>query len=484
MLRSVALLAGAQVVSTAMAILLAGAIGRVLEPSEYGVLYLVASMTTFSYVFVEWGHALYGVRRIAQSPASAGEIVGSVMSVRAASALLASGAAALVAWFLGYGASTIGYVAANVLAYLPVSIALACSLAFRGLERMEYDAALYVALKAFALVLVVAALALGGRVLGVIVAQGLAGVAAAALALALYRRMAAGPLVASAATAREVVRGAASVGTLTVAIALQPYVDAVLLSKLAPTATVGWYGAATNFVGTLMAPAAIIGTAAYPRFSRAASNVDELRAAIRSVLRPLLVVGALVGAGTYLFADLAISLVYGRGPYAPAGDILRAYAPVLPLVFAGTILGGAGLAAGRTRTLATAKIGAVASVAALELALVPLFERRFANGGLGVVLALGMGELVMVTVAATLAPRGTFDRRMAADLGRALLVALGTAAIVPLASSSTGAQLVLFGLLSAALALGTRLVTVRDLDALLSLVRRRGAAAPPDVSTR
>ena len=69
--------------------------------------------------------------------------------------------------------------------------------------------------------------------------------------------------------------GGLPVLSMSVAGAAQPYLDAVILSKLAPAAAVGYYGAARNILGTLLAPAVILGTASYPRISRAAHHASR-----------------------------------------------------------------------------------------------------------------------------------------------------------------------------------------------------------------
>src|SRR5207302_6618932 len=142
------------------------------------------------------------------------------------------------------------------------------------------------------------------------------------LAARLYRRVTTGSLRFSKETARELLMGGSALVTMMVAVSVQPYLDAIILSKLAPADAVGWFGAAKNIMGTLLAPAVIIGAAAYPRLSRAASDVSTFNAEVRATLRPMLGLGALVGVGTYLFADSVIALVYGRQQFGAAGSIL------------------------------------------------------------------------------------------------------------------------------------------------------------------
>ena len=115
----------------------------------------------------------------------------------------------------------------------------------------------------------------------------------------------------------------------------------MILSKLAPGDAIGWFGAAKNILGTMFAPAAILGTATFPRLSRAASICVQFKAEVRAALRPLLWLGALGAIGTYLFADDAIAIVYGRQHFGPSGIILKVYAPAFFLLFVNVLLANA-----------------------------------------------------------------------------------------------------------------------------------------------
>ena len=214
--------------------------------------------------------------------------------------------------------------------------------------------------------------------------------------------------------------------TMTVAIAVQPYIDANMLSRLSPRAVLGWYGAATTFSGTLIAPALILASAVYPRLSVAARHAVEFRQILHDTLRPMLFVAVLGGVGTYLFADVAVNLVYSSQKFGPSAAILRAFAPAMVLVFIDMMFGTAILAAGRAVHLAGAKILSVVVTTSLEVFLIPLCQSRLGNGGIGVMLSFAGGELVMIAAAIYLMPRGTLDRSAALDFARALIAGAGT----------------------------------------------------------
>jgi len=61
--------------------------------------------------------------------------------------------------------------------------------------------------------------------------------------------------------ARELLLRGAPMMTMTVAVAMQPYIDVNILSRLGSREVLGWYGAATTFSNTLVAPAFILASA-------------------------------------------------------------------------------------------------------------------------------------------------------------------------------------------------------------------------------
>jgi O-antigen/teichoic acid export membrane protein len=325
-----------------------------------------------------------------------------------------------------------------------------------------------------------AALVLGMGLSGVVAAQAVAGLAALALAMQLYRRVTTGPLRYSAQTAREVIAGGSALVTMMAAVSVQPYLDAVILSKLSPQDAVGWFGAAKNIMGTLLAPAVILGAAEFPRLSRAASDLGTFSVEVRAALRPILWLGALGCVGTYLFADLAIGMIYGQEHFGPAGTILKVYGPGLFLVFIDVLFGNALTAMGRATALSVAKVGSVVISTALDLILIPIFQKSTGNGGLGVVVAFAASEVVVFAGALFLLPRGTFGAAAALDVGRALGSAAITALLfhgLPRLPLYLGLPLCVIAFSICSVALG--LVRRADLKLLWALLRRARAPAEP-----
>jgi O-antigen/teichoic acid export membrane protein len=265
---------------------------------------------------------------------------------------------------------------------------------------------------------------------------------------------------------------------MSIAIALQPNIDALMLSKLAPASAIGWYAAARNFMSVLTAPAAILGTAVYPRLARAYPDLGRFRRELVAGLKPLTVLGALGAVGCFLFADLAVTIVYSKHKFEPAIPILQVFAPGLLLLFVDVPLGYAILAAGRSRAFAFAKLAAVLLGAALDWLLIPLFQARYGNGGLGVVLSFCLSELVMIAAAVIMIPRGAIGRETVLDMARALLAGAAALALVrALPAMHALLQLPLCVAFFAVGALVLGLVRREDLGVFQQLLRRGRPAA-------
>jgi O-antigen/teichoic acid export membrane protein len=467
-----------QAVTTALAILFNGAVGRMLGPTDFGVYFLILSFAGLANTVVDWGQQFYALREVARSPERGGELLGTGLTLRTLGTLLACIPAGLVAWALGYELRTRWFTVAYIALGLPLLLSQYYGIVFRGRDRMDLDATVSVTNKVAGLALTLAALLLGRGLGGVIVAQGVAGMVAVATAARLYRRVATSPVRFSSKTAREMLAGGSALVSMSLAIWAQPYIDAVLLSKLVPHDAIGWYGAAKNIMGTLLAPAIIVGAASFPRLSRTSADPPAFAVEMRTAIRPMLWLGALAGVGTYLFADTAIAVVYGHRHFGPAGAILKVFAPGMFLIFVDVLLGNALTALGKSVPFSIAKIASVVLSTALDLVFIPYFQRTSNNGGIGAVLAFVLSEAVIFSGSLYLMPRGSMGFAALLDALRSLAAATLTIAaffLLPGLPPWVGMPLavVVFTVASAAVGLVRR----GDIDLVRGIVQEKLARA-------
>src|SRR6185369_1583539 len=360
-----------QVGTMVLGILFSAALGRTLGVGDFGLYFLITSFSAFALVLVDWGQQYFGIREVARVPERGGELLGTGLVLRAVGTALVCLPIGLSAWALGYDRRTIGFAVAFVALNLPLFLAQNFAVVFRGQDRMGLDATVSVTNRAAGLVLALAALGLGLGLGGVVVAQGFAGCIALGIAIHLYRRVSHGPLRFTRATAVDILTGGTAIVTMSLATNVQPYIDAILLSKLVPREAVGWYGAAKTVMGTLLAPSLILGAAAFPRLSRAAGNAPQFLREMRQAGRPMVWLGGLAAVGTWHFAPVAIKLIYGsKGDFGPAAIILSVFGLGLFLVFIDVLLGTSATAIGRTTPFSIIKIATVVLATGLELFLV------------------------------------------------------------------------------------------------------------------
>lgn len=425
MIRNIVHLGLGQVATTILTIVLNATLARSLGAADFGLLYLLTSIASFAYVVVDWGHAPLIIRETARDRLQSGLLMGSAMALRSATALVACVVVFGITWLLGYDLKTRVLAVVLILGLLPQYLGLSLGWVFRGIERMERDAQINVLYKLVALVLSLVSLKLGGHVAGLILAWTVAGALTLVCGVAMYRSMHLPKLAVSAKAARGLLRDGVSMFAMTAAVSIEPLVNANILYKTASSAVVGWYGANWAIVGTLLAPATVLGAAMFPRLSAVADNDAEFRRAFDVSFRPIALVAILGAVGTYLFADVPIEIIYTLERFGPAADNLRACALVMLLMYVDIYLANVVVAARRASRLAIAKIAAVVVSTALVFVLVPICQERFGNGGLGAIYAMAFGELLMF-VASYLLIKDVVDGRTFINLLRSLLAGAAT----------------------------------------------------------
>jgi len=426
-----------QIGSTTLSLILSVVLARTLGATDFGIYFLLLQTSLFAYVFVEWGQSAYLVREAAQRPQATSVLLGSALVFRVLAGLLAVGLTSFMVRLLGYDARLQGLAALMVLCQLPVALSQPYSYLFRSRDRMDLDAIVTVVTKGLIVAATIPALLLGGRLIAVILALGLGGLGALATGFVLARRVGLPPARVTREGLHELAVGGGSIAMFLVAIAAQPFLDVVVLSKLAPASAVGWYGAARNIMGLLTAPATILASASFPQMCRAAFDIPQLRQAVRPTLQLLVGLGSLGAVGTYLFAEFAVSFL-SLEKFGPSVSILQLFAPTILLLFVDMLFGSMVTAVGRARALAIAKVLSVVVSTGLAVVLVPLLQERYGNGGLGIVAAFGISEFVMLAAYLAMLPRGVLDRTTLVDLGRAILAGAVTFVVMSAALPFVG----------------------------------------------
>jgi O-antigen/teichoic acid export membrane protein len=472
--RNTSFLLVGQVATLAFSVVLTALLGRLLGAAEFGTYYLLVVTSTFAFVFVDWGQSMLLIREAARRPEKDGQFLGGALAFRTAVIFAAAPATAVLMKVIGYDSRIEFLVLCAIVCGLPLMLAQVYTFMFRGRDRMDLDATVGVIGKALTVAVTVPVLFLGGGLGSVLLMQAVGGAGALLVAVLLARRMRLVARRPDLGIFKELVSGGAPVAAFLIAVTVQPFTDIIILSRLVPPEVVGWYGAARNIMGLLFLPATILCNASFPELSRMSHSIPDLRRALRATLRVLLVIGALAAAGTTVFANVAVNLIYGHGHFDPAVPMVQIFAPILPLFFVGMSYGATITAVGKTKQMAVAKVLSVVAGTGLDFLLIPMCQDRWGNGGIGLVLAFGASEVVMLFAYLWLLPRGTADRASVLDFLRAAAAAAGTVMIFWMLPSVTPwLAMPACVLVFVALAYACGLVLWTDLEKVADLIRAR-----------
>jgi O-antigen/teichoic acid export membrane protein len=476
-LRNTLLLVGAQVIVIPLSIVINAVAARVLGPSDFGQLYLATTFCSLAFLVVEWGQPTALTGMVARDRSRAGALLGSGLALRAC--LLP-----LVLLLLVIGCALAGYDRRFllILAWVLVgstfaTVAGACQDIMRGYERSDFAAGGTIAAQLLSAVIVVPTLLIIGGLQSFLIAQAACAAIGAMVLILLLPAMGVPRLSVSRRDGQALFSAGMSFLLFNLILALQPSVDAVFLSKMASPQAIGWQAAARRLTGLLIFPASALTAALYPTLSRL---YTEDRAAFRSTaasaLRTTPAIAVPIALGCALFPHIGIDL-FGKDAYGPAEANLRILALFVLLLYVTMPVSTALLAAGRQRAWSAAQFGCVALSAALDPWLIPWFQERSGNGGLGVCVSTVAGEVLMLAVGLYLLPRDIFDRsywRSYASVAAAGVVMAAIALALSWVTPYAAAPVALLGYLACLWLTGG--LDKKQIALLTSVVRRRPRA--------
>jgi O-antigen/teichoic acid export membrane protein len=405
-LHNTLLLAVAQIVSTPLSILVSAVTARYLGPAALGYMYLGATFNTFAFLVVEWGQSGALPALVAADRSRAGPLLGSSLAWRSTLAIITYPVLLGLCRLLGYGHEVRVVVALFFIGYTVSAMTNACVWVIMGLERVKVAAYRQVFEQFMTLLIVVPILMLGGGVNATLV-----GHAATTLVVLVYvsfalRSTHVGRLSADLVTLKTLVHSGTPFVFIGVVMVLQPTIDAGFLSKLASPDVVGWYSAARKLIGFLVFPASALVGGLYPTLCRLhGTDSDAFKETVSSALRWTSALVIPIALGCALYPDVGIAL-YSRKSFLPAEDNLRFMSLFLFLLYFTMPLGISIVAAGKQRTWALVQGACVIVSLVLDPILVPWFQRRMGNGGLGLCVAAVVSELIVLGCAIALVQKG------------------------------------------------------------------------------
>ncbi|MFM9845645.1 MAG: oligosaccharide flippase family protein [Hyphomicrobiaceae bacterium] len=469
-----------QVVTTALGILQTAIVGRALGPSDFGTLYIIATIISFVSLIIDWGQTAYLTREMAKGREDEAELIGSALLIRLTTTLFACGIAVATAFAMGYDQYVVLLALLAVVVTVPVTLYSPFGYTLRGKDRMDIDVYATIAGRLVLLATTFVALRLGGGLTEVILMQAAAGLASLLVGGHNAFRLGLRAKAPSAKAVRELVFQGAPIVLYALVVASQSLGEMLILSAFAGSTVVGWYGASRTVFGIAISPAMIALNASFPEFSRASLSTERMRHIIELTGRIIFITAAAVSSALYVFADHIIGIIFGYGHFVDAPSVLRAMAVFIPLSFLVLLLGSAMVAIGQNRELLI--IGVVRIMACLIASwmFMDFWQQRFGNGAIFLVIVAGLSEIPASLASLVILPRGSVSLATILNLMRACATGIG--AVLPLSilePLDLWYEVPLFVIGFGAAALATQLVSRGDLRLVVNLARSRIASIRP-----
>lgn len=472
--RNVVHLGLGQVVTTALGVLLTAVIGRALEPSQLGILYIVYAITSFVGVIVEWGQGTYLVREMARGRVDEPELIGSALLLRLATIVFSSMAAVAIALAMGYSGEIVTLTLLAMMAGIPVALFVPLACSFRSRDQMEIDALANSVGKAMTLIATFIALRLGGGLTEVILVGGVGAISTLLVGVIAALRLDIAVKAPAMKAVREIFRHGAPITVFSLVLASQSFIDILMLSAFAGPTVVGWFGAFRSIFGIITSPAMILLGATFPQLSRASLSLPDFQRMIDATGRIMFIAAAFTSSVLYLFADDMVAIVFGHGRFEQTASILRVSAVFIPLLFFVLVLASAMNAVGRNKEMAVISIVRVTFCAVMNWLVIGYWQQKFGNGAIALFIIAGVAEIPATIACLILLPRGAVGPTTKLNFVRAYVASLST--VVPLWLLQPLGLLYLaplFVLLFALTAMATRLVLPNDLRLAMEFARGR-----------
>ncbi len=460
-----------QCVTWASTLFLTIAYGRFLGAAKFGELYFAITFVFLIGTPVDAGYGNQIVRDVAQEPAQALAYFWNVLIVKLVVWLALFLLALLLALLFGYSPEVRMLVGICGVILLSTAMTNTFASIHYAFERTMFPAIGVALEKGLTALIGILLLKLGYGVEVMALVMLVGSVANMCWQGAWFFRLVGRRFIFDAALIRRIVR--TNIPFLIYGVLMISYyrIDTVLLSFMANSDVIGWYGAGTRIIETLnFLPNIVIMTIMYPIFARLSTNADdELKVAIEKSTNFLLFCGIPICMLLIVTASNIIGFLYARTEFDHTIPTLWAFAP--GLVFSYMSFVASAVLLGKKQDKKIPLIAAVALVfnLALNLILIPLYQH------VGAAIVTALTEMLVCVCSVYCLPRHLLPLRSLRVAAKALLASLVmAAAILPLHFLN------IFAILPIAVAVyllvSTLLGTIprEDYLSLYSAIRKRG----------
>ena len=173
-------------------------------------------------------------------------------------------------------------------------------------------------------------------------------------------------------------------------------------------------------MGLINMPASALGSALYPTLSRLyVEDREEYATTVTRALQGTAVLAIPAAISCALYRSIGAQL-FGDASFKPVEQNLVVLSSLVFLLYFSMPLSVAILAAGKQRPFAFVQTLCILVSVVLDPLLIPYFQRRYGNGGLGVCVAGSVSEISVLLASIPLMPRGILSWKLAKSIGRAL----------------------------------------------------------------
>lgn len=405
--KNAGLMMGSQLITWALAFLIAIFLPRYLGATALGQLAIAFSVWMIVSVLLNFGMDTHLIKSIARDHAQASRLLGISIVIRCGLFALGFALVQLFLNLMAYDPSIIALSAVLGVAIFFSLIASAFYAALTGLELMGAVSLANVVNKLVLTALTLALLFLGFDVYWIAAANIVANAVHVVVLAVQFRRVQPVRLQLDLPASREMLRVSSPYMVTALTLMVYQQVDKLFIAAMASTEAVGWYSTAMNLFGTLMFIPVALGTVLFPTLSRSyAAGQSELAAVARRSYDLMFVLSVPIGLGLAVVARPLVLLLYGP-EFAPSGDILAILGFVLIFTYLNTILGQLLISAERTGRWNIVMIAATVLTLPLDIVLIPWAQQTYGNGALGGALSFLLTELLMLSCAILLLPKGT-----------------------------------------------------------------------------
>jgi O-antigen/teichoic acid export membrane protein len=367
---------GGRGITMAVSLATLSLLSRYLGPEDFGKYQFVIAFLLLVNVS-DFGVATLAVRHLSTGEREADDLMGNVLIVRSALALLSTVIAITIALAIGYPAEITGAIAVAALSFPLMIAAGAYGATFAANLRMEYATFGNIAQAIVTLAAMGAAAAAGGGIIELLLAFN-AGVLANSLVCWYFSRRFVRPRwTFDAAYSRRLLGEAAPLGLAVLIITAYGRLDVLLLRAFTDDESVGYYGFAYRIVDLAFPLSFFFVGSVFPLLStyHADGRGDDFRRLYRRAQDVLAIASIGIVTGVVLFASPIVDVI-GGSAYAPSVVSMQVLAGAVALIWYSNLADHGLIATGRQSALLWIAVGGLSVNVAANLVLIPLYHEE------------------------------------------------------------------------------------------------------------